>query len=145
MVQELGNNMMIKINIPRLILLVVLPVMLTACSDNDDASEKVSNVIELEKMDSISLNQSETINTLKEIDLQDLMQQVAEEERQADKYGFVWSTTDGLIKKAKEKAKEGNESEAKVLFQEAILQYRLSIEQAKYANLNWKLLLPQSD
>lgn len=145
MVQDQGNNIMTKINILRLVLLFVLPVMLTACSDKGNASEEEAGVMEQEKFDSQPANPDGTTNTSDVVDIQDLMNQVAQAEEQAAKYGFVWSTTDGIIKNAYAKAKEGNENEAKILFQEAILQFKLSIEQAKYADQHWKLLIPEND
>lgn len=145
MVQDLGNSMMTKNTILRLALLLVLPVMITACSDKDNETEAVNNNIEIEKTDVKTSSQEAIINTANDVGIQELMQQVAQAEHKADEYGFVWSTTDGIIEKAYAEAKKGNENEAKILFQEAKLQFELSIEQAKYAEQHWTLLIPEND
>jgi len=136
---------MTKNNILRLVLLLVLSSIITACSDKDNGTEVVNGVTEQEKIDSKPTSQNEAINKSNKVGISDLMQQVAQAERQANEYGFVWSTTDDIIKKAYVAAKQGNENEARDLFQEAVLQFNLSIEQAKYAALNWKLLIPEND
>jgi hypothetical protein len=145
MVQVQGNNIMAKMNILRLAFLLMVPVVLSACTDKDDASEAVNSVMEQEEVDSKPSSQDEVTSTSVEVDLQDLMHQQAQVGRQADKHGFVWSTTHTLIENGYAEAKEGNEAVAKALFQEAILQYKLSIEQGKYAEQHLKLLIPQSD
>jgi predicted NAD/FAD-dependent oxidoreductase len=77
------------------------------------------------------------------VHLQDLMHHVAQEERHANKYGYVWSVTEALIVKGYAEAEKGNEKIAKQLFYEAKLQFELSVEQAKYAEQNWTLLVPE--
>jgi len=136
---------MTKNNILRLAFLLALPVMLTACSDKDNGTEAESSIMEQQKLDSKPFSQDVMIKTSDELDLQELMHRQAQVERQADKYGFVWSTTDAIIDNGYAEAKKGNENGAKALFKEAILQFNLSMEQAKYANQNWKLLIPEND
>ncbi len=147
MVQELGNNIMTKNNLLRLVFLLLLPFIITACSDKDNETETKAETVKIinqqNKIESNTANQVETIKKTDEIPIEKLMQQVAEAEREANKFGFVWSTTDDIIKKAYAEAKLGNENEAKILFHEAVMQFNLSIEQAKYATQNWKQLVPE--
>ena len=145
MVQAQGNNIMTKINKLRLVLLLAVPVVLSACSDTDDAAKSVNSTMEQEQANSKTVNQEVKQTTSKEVHLQDLMHHVAQAKRHAEMHGFVWSTTDALVEKGYTEASKGNEKVAKTIFLEAKLQFELSMEQAKYAAQHWQLLVPEDD
>jgi hypothetical protein len=143
MVRAQGNNIMTKVTNLRLVFLLVLPFMLSACSDTDDVSKAVSSTIEQEQSNSKPVNQEIIQTTSKDVHLQDLIHHVAQAKRHAEMHGFVWSTTNALVDKGYAEADKGNEKIAKSAFQEAKLQFELSMEQAKYAAQHWQLLVPE--
>lgn len=136
---------MTKINKLRLVLLLTVPVVLSACSDTDDAANSVNSTIEQEQSYSKAVSQEVQQAQSKDVHLQDLMHHVAQSKRHAEMHGFVWSTTDSLVEEGYTEASKGNEKVAKTIFQEAKLQFELSMEQAKYAAQHWQLLVPEDD
>jgi predicted small secreted protein len=145
MAQVRGNNIMVKTNGLVIVSLLIAPMILTACSDKDKATDDIKDSVLQQKSPSeqSSLDLDDLINTENEYNLQELMHQVAQARGYAEKEGFVWSTTEPLIEKGYAAAKAGNEDQAKAFFQEAKLQFKLSIIQARYAAQHWKLLIPK--
>lgn len=138
-----GNKIMVKTNGLAIILLLMTPIMLTACSDKEQATTDTKNTVQQEQTPIANSDLDDLINTKDDVPLQDLMQQVAEAKRYAEEQGFVWSTTDPLIEKGYVAVKAGNEEQAKAFFQEAKMQYKLSIIQARYAEQHWEMLIPK--
>jgi hypothetical protein len=145
MAQVRGNNIMVKTNGLVIVSLLIAPMILTACSDKDQAMDDIKDSVKQQQLPSeqSSSDLDDLINTENEVNLQKLMHQVAQARRYAEKEGFVWSTTEALIEKGYAATKAGNEDQAKVFFQEAKLQFKLSIIQARYATQHWKLLIPE--
>jgi hypothetical protein len=143
MVLAQGNNMMTKINKLKLGCILLIPVILSACSDKEDAADVANEPIQQQEPLTPTIKQKVMETTSVEVHLQDLMHHVAQEERHANKYGYVWSVTEALIVKGYAEAEKGNEKIAKQLFYEAKLQFEVWVEQAKYAEQNWTLLVPE--
>ncbi len=63
----------------------------------------------------------------------------AERTRQkAAKAGYEWTTTAGLIKKAKAALKKGDNSAAVILAKKALREAKNSMKQAEFADLHWQ-------
>ena len=142
--------MMLNLNSRNFIFVLALPVFIVACSDNGQTQTSAnteSKIVEQvqEIVDIQQTNVDDLINTEDDVHLQDLMHQAAQASRHAQAYNFVWSTTESLIEKGYASAKEGKETEAKYFFQEAKMQFKLSIKQAIYAKQHWALLVPEND
>lgn len=146
MVLAQGNNIMTKLNKLnklKLVFILLLPVILSACSDKEEAIEAAEATMQQQTLTAQPLKQEVMVTENVEVHLQDLMHHVAQAKRHANQYGYVWSVTEALIVKGYAEAEKGNEKIARSLFHEAALQFELSIEQAKYADQNWTLLIPE--
>jgi len=137
------------------VFLLIAPIILTGCTEQEQATDDIKSSVQQQQSSADNSNQQQVqpaesnsdldklIDTESEVHLQDLMHQVAQARRYAEIEGFVWSTTEPLIEKGYAAAKAGNEEQARAFFQEAKLQFKLSIEQARYAAQHWKLLVPE--
>tara|TARA_R110002049_G_scaffold201885_3_gene372517 strand:+ start:16 stop:474 length:459 start_codon:yes stop_codon:yes gene_type:complete len=150
MAQVQGNNIMVNTNGLAKIFLLIAPMILSACTDEEQAANNVKNSVQQspsdnsnQQLQSEGSNLDKLINTEDDVDLHELMHQVAQARRYAEKEGFVWSTTEPLIVKGYAAAKAGNDVQAKAFFQEAKKQFKLSIVQARYAEKHWELLIPK--
>tara|TARA_R110000787_G_scaffold48660_3_gene117014 strand:+ start:1042 stop:1416 length:375 start_codon:yes stop_codon:yes gene_type:complete len=56
--------------------------------------------------------------------------------------GFGWTTTPALIDAAKRALDAGNDSEAAVFAQHALLEAEAAVQQAKYSDTHWQALIP---
>jgi len=73
----------------------------------------------------------------------DTLRHAAEQARlDANTMGFEWRTIQPLLDQANEAITEGNKDQAKDLFILAKEHAELAIEQAKYADEHWQLLVP---
>jgi len=69
---------------------------------------------------------------------------LAEQARQqASELGYEWNTIMPLIEKGSLALKQGDEAQASALFREAKKQAELAIAQARYADENWRMLIPK--
>ena len=74
----------------------------------------------------------------------DTLRHAAEQARlDASTLDFEWRTIQPLLDQANEAITEGNKDQAKDLFILAKEHAELAIEQAKYANEHWQLLVPK--
>ena len=149
MAQVQGNNIMVNTQGLAKVLLLMAPMLLIACSDQEQAKDDIKSTAQSSLSEDSNQQQSQSvdiddlINMESDVHLQDLMHEVAQARRYAEKEGFVWSTTEPLIEKAYAAAKAGNEEQARAFFQEAKMQFKLSIKQARYAAQHWKMLVPE--
>ena len=123
-----GSKFMTKNKLQLVLLLASSLTILTACLDKDLAGgSTVSNKHE----------QALDINTL--------IEQAEQARAEAGRLGFEWSVTGPLLEVAHATYKAGNHEQATTLFQEVKLQSLLAIEQARYADENWQMLVPVID
>jgi hypothetical protein len=119
---------MTKNKLQLVLLLASSLTILTACLDKDLAGgSTVSNKHE----------QALDINTL--------IEQAEQARAEAGRLGFEWSVTGPLLEVAHATYKAGNHEQATTLFQEVKLQSLLAIDQARYADENWRMLVPVID
>ena len=123
-----GSKFMTKNKLQLVLLLASSLTILTACLDKDLAGgSTVSNKHE----------QALDINTL--------IEQAEQARAEAGRLGFEWSVTGPLLEVAHATYKAGNHEQATALFNEVRLQSLLAIEQARYADENWQMLVPVID
>ena len=123
-----GSKLMTKNKLQLVLLLASSLTILTACLDKDLAGgSTVSNKHE----------QALDINTL--------IEQAEQARAEAGRLGFEWSVTGPLLEVAHTTYKAGNHEQATTLFQEVKLQSLLAIDQARYADENWRMLVPVID
>lgn len=75
----------------------------------------------------------------------DLAKQLAKAEKlyaEAEKRGFAWTTTEGVISKAKEALAANNMDAAKDLIKQAMIEAKASIDQADESDKNWQANIP---
>lgn len=111
-----------------LLLLVASLAMLTACIDSSLANESTTS------------KENEQA-----LDIDTLIEQAEQALAEAGRLGFEWSVTGPLLEVAHATYKAGNHEQATALFNEVRLQSLLAIEQARYADENWQMLVPVID
>ena len=126
--QAQGNKLMTRNKLRLVLLLASSLTMLTACIDSSLANESTAS----------SQNQPA-------IDIITLIEQAEQALAEAGRLGFEWSVTGPLLEVAHTTYKAGNHEQATTLFQEVKLQSLLAIEQARYADENWQMLVPVID
>lgn len=127
-VRAQGNKIMTRNKLHLVLLLASSLTMLTACIDSSLANESTAS----------SQNQPA-------IDIITLIEQAEQALAEAGRLGFEWSVTSPLLEVAHATYKAGNHEQATTLFQEVKLQSLLAIEQARYADENWQMLVPVID
>ena len=127
-VQAQGSKLMSRNKLQLMLLLASSLTMLTACLDTDLTTG------------SAAPNGHE--HTL---DINTLIKQAEQARAEADRLGFEWSVTGPLLEVAHAAYKAGNHEQATTLFLEVKLQSLLAIDQARYADENWQMLVPVID
>ena len=127
-VRAQGNKLMTRNKLHLVLLLASSLTMLAACIDSSLANESTAS----------SQNQPA-------IDIITLIEQAEQALAEAGRLGFEWSVTGPLLEVAHATYKAGNHEQATTLFQEVKLQSLLAIEQARYADENWQMLVPVID
>ncbi len=84
-----------------------------------------------------------TVDHNEAMDLESLRHAAEQARLAASTLGFEWRTIQPLLDQANEAITEGNKDQAKDLFILAKEHADLAIEQAKYADEHWQLLVPK--
>lgn len=126
--QAQGSKLMTRNKLQLVLILASSLTMLTACLDTDLTSNSTAS------------NEHEHA-----LDINTLIEQAEQARAEADRLGFEWSVTGPLLEVAHATYKAGNHEQATTLFQEVKLQSLLAIDQARYADENWQMLVPVID
>lgn len=97
-------------------------VLLTACSES-------------------GVNTENAASADPEAALKQIKQEAEEARAHADQLGFEWNTIQPLLDKAAAAQQAGEAEKAHTLYQEAKHHSMLAVEQAKYAEEHWQMLL----
>jgi len=108
--------------------------LLIACSTEPGSAQQAGHV------DHTTAKETEPNTALGPEELLALAEQTRQ---QASELGYEWNTITPLIEKGNTALQQGDETQASALFREAKKQAELAIAQAKYADENWRMLIPK--